>query len=125
MELVAECVDVGRDEPQVFDDEWEGAQFAPYRAEEVSARTRHPSAGLGRRRLGWDVPGGRERTEMIQANHIHVSQQGSHAVYPPTIAGPTKGVPIIDRIAPQLPLGAERVRRHTRDDKRPTLFVQQ
>src|SRR5215469_2831047 len=122
MELVAECVDVAGDQPQVFSDERKGAQFTPYRAEEVGARTRHPSAGLGRRRPGRYVPGGRECTEMIQANHVYVSQQGAHAVDPPTIAGPTKGVPVIDRITPELPLGAESVWWHTCDDKRPTLF---
>src|SRR5215831_9847561 len=123
MELVAECVDVAGDQPQVFSDERKGAQFTPYRAEEVGARTRHPSAGLGRRRSGRDVPGGRERTEMIQANHIHVSQQGTHAVDPPAIAGPTKCVPIIDWIAPELPLGTERIWRHTCDDKWPARVV--
>src|SRR5271166_375695 len=39
-------------------------QLSLYRAEEVGARTRHPLAGLRRRRSGGYVPGGRETAEV-------------------------------------------------------------
>ena len=96
-----------------------------HRAEELGARTRHPLAGLGRRRPGRYVPGGRERAEMIQANHVHVGQQGAQAVDAPAIAGPAQGVPVIDRVAPELSLGTEVVGWHAGDEARPVLFVQQ
>jgi hypothetical protein len=34
-----------------------------------------PLAGLGRRCSDWHVPGGCERSEMIEANHVHMTQQ--------------------------------------------------
>src|SRR5262245_54007346 len=74
VELVAERADIRRDQAQILSDEREYAQFSLYRAEEISARPWHPLTGLGRRCPGRDMPGGREPTEMIHTNHIHVSQ---------------------------------------------------
>src|SRR5262245_7048917 len=62
---------------------------------------------------------------MVQANHIHVSEQGAQAVDTPTITGPSKRLPVINRVAPELSLGAEVVRRHAGGKARPALLVQQ
>src|SRR5258708_37357424 len=62
---------------------------------------------------------------MIQAHDVYVSQQRSQAVDAPPVTGPPKRLPVIDRIAPQLPLCAEIVGRNTGNKLRPVMFVQQ
>ena len=92
VELVAERANLRRDQAQILSDEREYAELSLYRAEEISARTWHPMPGLGRRCPGRYVPGGCEPTEMIQTNHIHVSQQRTEAIDAPAIARPAQHV---------------------------------
>jgi hypothetical protein len=80
---------------------------------------------LGRSCPGRYVPGGREATEMVQTNHIHVSQQRTEAIDAPAIAGPAQLVPVVDGVAPELSLGAEIIGGHAGHEARPVLFVQQ
>src|SRR5260370_25533429 len=88
-EVVAEGANTGRGQPQILGDEWQTAQPSLHRAEELGARTWHPSAGLRRRGSGGYVPGGGECAEMVQANRVHVSQQGAQAVDAPVVARAT------------------------------------
>ena len=74
-ELVAEGANVRRYQPQMLGDERQIAQLSLHRAEELGARARHPLAGLRRRCSGQYAPGGSERAEMVQADHVHMSQQ--------------------------------------------------
>src|SRR6266478_1837968 len=124
-EVVAEGANIGRDQPQILGDEWQTAQPSLHRAEELGARTWHPLAGLRRRCSGRYVPGGCESAEMVQADRVHVSQQGAQAVDGPAVTGTTKRVPVIDGVAPELSLGAEVVRRHTGNDAWSVARVQQ
>jgi hypothetical protein len=62
---------------------------------------------------------------MIQAHDVYVSQQRSQAVDAPPVTGPPKRLPIIDGIAPQLPLCAEIVGRNAGNKSRPVMFIQQ
>ena len=61
---------------------------------------------------------------MIKADHIDMRQQRAQAVDRPAITGPPQSVPVVDRIAPELSLGAEIVRRYTGDETRPVARVQ-
>src|SRR5258708_33412173 len=94
--VVAEGANIGRDQPQILGDEWQTAQPSLHRAEELGARTWHPSAGLRRRGSGGYVPGGGECAEMVQANRVHVSQQGAQAVDATVGARATMGGPVLD-----------------------------
>ena len=89
------------------------------------SRARHPLAGSGGRRPRRYVPRSREPSEMIQANRVDVSQEGAHPVDAPAVAGSPKRVPVVDGIAPELPLGAEVVGWHAGDEARPVMRVQQ
>src|SRR6516164_8034499 len=71
------------------------------------------------------MPGGREGPEMIQPNYIHVGQYGAYPVDPPRITSAAEGLPVVDRIAPQLSLSAEVIGWHTRHKARPTMFVEE
>src|SRR5208283_5333119 len=99
--------------------------FSLHSAEKLRTRTRHPMPSLGCRCIGRDMPGRRESTEMIQADHIHVREQGAQTVNAPTIAGPAKGFPVINRIPPALPVRTEIVGRHACDETRPALLIKQ
>src|SRR4029077_6802223 len=62
---------------------------------------------------------------MIKAHEVHVSQQRSQAVYAPAVTGPLKRLPIIDGVAPELPLRAEMVGRNAGHESRTMAFIQQ
>ena len=71
------------------------------------------------------MPCGREAAKMIQADRVNVPQHGAHSVDPPEMVPRAQRVPVVDRIAPQLPLCAEVVRRHAGDDLRAVLRIEQ
>ena len=75
VELVAKRSNVRRDQAKIFRNERQHAQLSLYRAEEISARTRDPLAGLGRSCPGRYMPGGREPAKMIQTDHVHVGEK--------------------------------------------------
>ena len=71
------------------------------------------------------MPGRRESAEVIEADRVDVREQGPDAVDAKAIAARGKRVPVVDGIAPELPLGAEIVRRHAGNHARPALVVEQ
>jgi hypothetical protein len=70
------------------------------------------------------MPSRRERAKMIEPNYIHVRHQRAQSVDAPTIITPTKYVPVVHGIAPQLSLRAEVIGRHSGDKTRPIPLVQ-
>src|SRR5439155_19586456 len=96
-----------------------------YGTEKFGAGCRHPLARPSARCSCWYVPGGRERAEMIEADHVYVSQKRAKAVYAPTIPCPPKSVPIIDRISPELSFRTEVIGRNAGDESRPATIVEQ
>src|SRR5262249_55853991 len=71
------------------------------------------------------MPGRREPTKMIQTNHIHVRKQRTYAVDAPAKARLPQRVPVVDRVAPKLSLGAEGIGGHAGHELWPPLIVQQ
>src|ERR1700729_3784448 len=101
------------------------AQFALHCLKKAGSRTRYPLPGLSRCRTGWNVPRSREPAEVIQANHIDVSQQSTQPIDAPSITSRTQGIPVVNRIAPQLTLRAEIIGRNSGDEARPMLLIEQ
>src|ERR1700691_1654519 len=91
----------------------------------IGSRTRYPLPGLSRWRSGRNVPCSREPTEVIQANHIDVSQQSTQTIDAPPITSRTRGIPVVNRIAPQLTGCAEIIGRNSGDEARPMLLIEQ
>src|SRR3984885_1172973 len=91
----------------------------------AGSRTRHPPPGLSRWRSGWNVPCSRESAEVIQANHIDVSQQHPQPIDAPPITSRTHRIPVVNGIAPHLTLGAEIIRRNSGNEARPMRFIEQ
>ena len=103
-ELVAESVDIRRDQSQVLGDERECSELLLDRAEEIGARAREPIGPIAPS-MPRPARARRPRTpKVIQANHVHVGEQGAHAIDAPAIAGAAQRVPVIDRVAPELSL---------------------
>src|SRR5271154_4583106 len=87
------------------------------------ARARPPLPRLSRWCAGGNVPCGRESAKVIQADNVNVIEQSTQTVYAPPITGRAKGVPVINWIAPQLPLSAEIIGRNSGDETWATLLV--
>src|SRR6202050_2874090 len=101
------------------------AQVCLHCLKKAGSRTRHPLPGLSRWRTGWNVPRSRESAEVIQANHIDVSQQSTHPIDAPPIASGAHGIPVVNGIAPQLTLRAEIIGRNSGNEAWPTLLIEQ
>ena len=125
IELVTQGVYIGRNQTQIFGDERQAAQLFLNCLQESGARTRHPLPGLGRRSTCGNVPRGCESAEVIKPNDVDMIQKCTQSVDAPSITGRTKGIPIVDRVAPQLSLSAEIIRWNPGDEARPAMFVQQ
>src|SRR5580658_5944331 len=101
------------------------AQLCLHGLKKAGSGTRHPLPGLSRWRSGWNVPRSREPAEVIQANHIDVSQQSPQPIDAPPITSRTHGIPVVNGIAPQLTLRAEIIGRNSGDEARPLLLIEQ
>src|ERR1700691_4303906 len=88
------------------------AQLCLHCLKKAGSRTRHPLPRLSRWRSGWNVPRSREPAEVIQANHIDVSQQSTQPIDAPPITSRTHCIPVVNGIAPQLTLRAEIIGRN-------------
>ena len=71
---IAQCVDVRRDEAQVFGDERQAAERLAQCLEQFRARALHPPAVLGRRLAGRDVPSSRKPAEVVEADEVDLTQ---------------------------------------------------
>jgi len=61
---------------------------------------------------------------MIDADAIDHRQQGAKPIAPPAVSGPFEHVPPVVGISPQLPGGAEVIRRHAGEHGRPSFGVE-
>src|ERR1700691_4600260 len=101
------------------------AQLCLHRLKKAGSRTRHPLPGLSRWRSRWNVPRSREPAEVIHANDIDVGQQSTQPIDAPSIARRTQGIPVVNRIAPQLALRAEIIGRNSSDEAWALLLIEQ
>src|SRR5580658_5125575 len=101
------------------------AQLCLHCLKKAGSGTRHPLPGLSRWRSGRNVPRSREPAEVIQANHIDVSQQSTQPIDAPPITSRTHGIPVVNGIAPQLTLCTEIIGRNSGDEAWPMLPIEQ
>src|SRR5262249_12228732 len=71
------------------------------------------------------MPGRSKSAKVIQTNRVHVSKQSTHPVDRPSISGRVQRIPVVHGISPQLSLCTEVIRRHTGNETRPAVLVQQ
>ena len=112
IESVAQLRHFGRHKTQIFGPNRQMAQFMFQRVEKRIAGAFGPSAVDGSFLAMGDLPIGFKSTEMVDANDINVLGEQFEPLYPPVKARSFQMFPIVNRIAPQLPRGAEVIRRH-------------
>ena len=125
LKLVTQCPHVIRNHTQIFRNEWQTTQLCLHRLKKAGSRTRDPLARLSRWRSGGNVPRSREPAEVVQANHVDVSQQSAEPIDAPSITSRTQGIPVVNGIAPQLTRCAEIIGRNSGDESWPMLLIEQ
>ncbi len=76
-----------------------------------------PAAALGRRVAARYLPVGREAAEVVDADDVHERERRAHALDPPAEAVRAHPLPVVKRVAPELPRLAEVVGRDSGDDR--------
>ncbi len=94
------------------------------RADQLFARPAAPFAALRRFAAAGDGVVPHDADEVVDAHGVVQPSRGAHAPPPPGKAVPAHGVPVVQRVAPELAAGAEPVRRNPRDADGPAAFVQ-
>src|SRR5215469_1462823 len=75
--------------------------------------------------ISWYVPRRSEGPKMVQANHIHIIKKCPQTINTKLKTGTTQGLPIVNWVAPQLPVFTKIVRGHPGDKSRAKFFVEQ
>src|SRR5439155_25288520 len=74
-----------------------------------------PAAAAGGGRTGRDGPVCDEAAEVVDPGKVDQLERTAQARDPPAVALPAVHVPVVERVAPELAVRAERVRRRARD----------
>ena len=77
LKLVTQCLNIRRDDSQIFDNERQVAKFFLHGFEKALARSGHPLSGLSCWRTRGNVPRSCKSAEVIQADRIHVREQST------------------------------------------------
>ena len=96
---------------QVLGDDGQLAQRSLQGLKEVHAGAVFPLAGLGGGTVGRDGPVGIEAPEVVDAQQVVDAQGMAHPLDPPCISSLFMIRPVIQRVAPQLTVGGEIIRR--------------
>ncbi len=109
---VHQVVDTRRDHAEVLGHQGERAQPRPGGVDDRPARSRIPGALAGRQGVAGDPPPGLERAEVVDPEAVVEGGAAAQALDPPALAVARHRIPVVGRVAPQLAVGRERVRRH-------------
>ena len=102
--------DVGGDDPQILGDHRQTDEAVPQFGEEILRGGLHPLPVGGGRFIRGDLPVGHESPEMVDSNVVEQGQISGEPEDPPLITGIAVNVPTVDRVAPELAVGAEVIR---------------
>ena len=122
--FIAQPLHVCRNDPEILGNDVECAELPLDFIEERLARPLDPMPVDRRLRLSINRPIGLEGAEMVDADDVHLLVQFLKAPLPPRILLGLHGLPVILRIAPELPIRSEVVRRHPRYRARRTILIE-
>ncbi len=86
------------------------------RVEHRAPRAPRPAPAGGVARPRGYRPVGAEGPEVVDAGEVEVLEGPAQALHPPAVAPVAQGAPVVDRVAPELPLGREGVGRDAGHD---------
>ena len=122
--VLKELVDVGGQDAEVFGDELRAVEPVAQHAEQAHAGAVVPLALLRGLRVVGAGPVGRERAEVVEAEDVIHLDGAFDAADPPAEAVLAHGVPVVERVAPELAVLGEVVRRDAGDLLRDVLLVE-
>ena len=111
---IPQVVDRVGQQPQVLGDVGDIGEPAGQNAQQVHPRALLPLAHLGGVGLRRDGPVALQAPEVVDADGVKQLGGALHPANPPTEAVPLHGGPVVQRVAPQLAVLGEVVRRHAR-----------
>ena len=97
---------------QILGDELQLGKPALQPVDEIHPRPFDPLAVFGGGVAVGHGPVALQPAEMVDTQHVEQLSRAVDAPYPPAKAVIPHGVPVVQRVAPQLPVGAEVIRRH-------------
>src|SRR5215471_19860049 len=124
MPTSAQGLHIGRDQPQILGDERQRAQLARNGGEKLGARAGHPFAASRAHGSRRDVPGGGKSPKMVEPDHVDIRQQRTEAIKAPPVARCSDGVPVINRISPELSQRAEIIGRYSGNEAWPVSLIE-
>src|SRR5581483_5206384 len=110
---IAQGVDIGSNEPEIFGEERQPAQCVANSVEEFVSWTVDPAAMNSGGFVSRNFPELRKTAKVIEPDVVAGLRRPAQTTDPPTIAPRPHYVPVVQRISPALSGGAERVRRNS------------
>ena len=123
-EIVAQGFDVGRDHAKVFGNYRQLAQRVSDGREQFPSRRLNPAAALRGLVAAGNFPAGGKPAKVIDARDVKRAQRRAHPLDPPLESVAPHAVPVVKRISPKLPGGAEVIGRHAGHHDRTAVVVQ-
>ena len=123
-EVIAECLDIRRDDPEIFGNHRQRPQTGGRRSKELPAGDMLPAAmdrGRLRRR---DRPASGKTAKMIDANEIIECHIAAQAIDPPAETVGPEPLPVVKGVPPALSGGGEVVGGDTGHRSGPSLFIE-
>ena len=114
-ELVAQPHHRRGDHPEVLGHDRKPAELGDDGVEQLAPGPWPPDALSGRRGAGRHGPVRDEAAEVVDAGQVDELERAAEALDPPAVAGRAQRRPVVERVAPELALVGERVRRHACD----------
>src|SRR5690606_35544489 len=113
-----------RDEPEIFGDERQASESSPRLLEEIPARHDGELALACRRGARGHLPAAVKADEVIEANGVEAVECVLEPRDPPFVVRLGERLPVVDRVSPELSVGAEVVGRHTGEHAAFPAFVE-
>ena len=122
--VIAQPLDIIRDDAEILNDNVERSEFALNRIEEMYTGSLDPAPVDRSLRLAVHRPVGLKGTEMVNADNIDLLAQLLKAPFPPCVVFCCHRVPVVLRIPPQLPICCKVVGRNACHGTRRSVLIQ-
>src|SRR5262249_25306014 len=104
---------IGCDDAEVLGEKRQAAESLTKLLKELIAWAIHPTPVDCRSFVCGDLPELREAAKVIEPDEVTGLGRPAQALNPPLVVSRAHRVPVVERIAPALPHGTERIRRDT------------
>ncbi len=124
MKVPAQCLDVFGDHSEILGYQRQLAELVLQHTQQIVSRRMPPFTRAGIRRRRGHGPVCRERSEVIETQQVETLELLTHPQAPQGKSVPQHRVPVVERIAPQLPGLGEVIGRHAGHRSRPAIGLE-